>query len=163
LHGFGATGADGAMERRGVVFVLCVNVGPGLQEDAEGLELLFGIVFGIADGAIGGVVQRRCGTMIMGGVWIGAVSDQNFDEIGAMAGRCEVEGGVSGVKPVEDFGFVEAGFDDLLDGKRWICAEQLFGFWDVVPNYGGEEKFHRSQLNCSTGKLNFKRTVDPRS
>ena len=117
IYGFSSTGSDGAVQWGGAVFVLGLDLGAGSEEGLDCFDLVLRIDCG---DAVGCVVQGCAGAVVFGGVEGGSSFEEEFHNFNAVAGGGEVQSGVAGVNPVEDFFLVEARFLDLADGQRWI-------------------------------------------
>ena len=72
FHRGGRSRADGAMQRRGAIFVLGIYVGSGVEQALDCLHLSFLIPVGAGYVAIRRIVQWAALTMIFHRVWVGS-------------------------------------------------------------------------------------------
>ena len=117
IDGGGAAGSYGTVQSSRAVFVGGVDLCARFDQNFQRFDLLIRVEERIAGVAVGGVVKGAALAVVMRGVYVCAGFEKLADDLAAMAGGGEVEGGVFGVEPVEDLGLVEAGFIDQHHGK----------------------------------------------
>src|SRR3954467_4342228 len=106
--------------------------------------------------------------MVFSRVCVAASGKQNSHYFNPIARRSQMQGGISDVEPVKDFGIVEPRFSDEAGCEPGLRPEQLLHRCTIIVNYGSQDVLHRrgnmlivagEKARRSGGELGFRRAL----
>ena len=131
------------MQGRGAIFVRSIDVRSCNQKALDCLHLPERVPGGAGYVTVGGVMQWAALAMVFSRVCVGASGKQKSNYFNPIAGRSQMKGGISDVKPVKDFGIVEPRFRDEAGCESGLRLEQLLHRCTIIINYGLKDCLHR--------------------
>jgi hypothetical protein len=130
----GASGADRPMQGCRSVLVLGMNIGSGLEQQADHRDLALGVPGRVLQITVGGVMEGLAMAVVGGGADVCASCYQDLGDFDPEAGCRDVQGCVTGIYPVCDSS-LEPGALDHLCRQAQILLEQRLHPHAVIVNY----------------------------